>query len=187
MNVALNSLWWGDAIPRHSSSWELAEVMLLAWRHRAVSWPNIDLSSTATVAITWKYFFQDALMKSICMLCHEITFYCWTGTYISHQTSRVNWLSGGRVVPSNPTGLVISLVISFSSLHWILCRFVMIVTITTVEKRWMLWTILKRMGLHADCRTDRHGGQWSLSFSAAKKWWRHDMEIPYMLLALCDH
>ena len=46
----VNSLWPSDAIWRQRSGSTLAQVMVAAWQHQAITWTNFDLSSVESSA-----------------------------------------------------------------------------------------------------------------------------------------
>ena len=64
----VNTFWPSDAIWRHRSGWTLAELMLIIWWHRAISWTNIDSSSMDSVACNWKQLY---------MKCTRIQYVTW--------------------------------------------------------------------------------------------------------------
>ena len=47
----INSLWPEDAIQRHGTRSTLDQVWLVAWRHQANTWSNVDLSSVRSLGI----------------------------------------------------------------------------------------------------------------------------------------
>ena len=59
LSFKINSLRPSDAIWRHKSGSTLAQVWLAAWRHQAITWTNVDLSSVRSSgihqrAISWE-------------------------------------------------------------------------------------------------------------------------------------
>ena len=71
----INSLWPRDAIWRHRSVLTLAQVWLVAWRHQAITWTNVDLSSIRSSDIHLRAISQEIPQPSVTIICSKTT-YC---------------------------------------------------------------------------------------------------------------
>ena len=64
-SMLINSLGPSDAIWRQGSGSTLAQVMAYAWRHHAITWNNVDLSSVKSSDIHLRTSSQETPQTSI--------------------------------------------------------------------------------------------------------------------------
>ena len=69
-----NSLWPSDTIWQHRSGSTLVQVMVVAWRHQAITWTNVDLSSVRFRDIQLRGISQDITQPSITKFSLKITY-----------------------------------------------------------------------------------------------------------------
>ena len=69
----INSLWPSDTIWRQISGSTLAQVMGCCWRHPAITWTNVDLSSVKFSDIHIRAISQEMPRPSITKICLKIT------------------------------------------------------------------------------------------------------------------
>ena len=65
--------WPGDAIWRHRSGSTLAQVMVGAWRHQAITWTNVDLPSVRSNENHLRAISQEISQSSITKISLKIT------------------------------------------------------------------------------------------------------------------
>ena len=66
-------MWHSDGIWCHRSGSTVAHVMACAWRHQAISWTSVDLSSKVLCRIHPNAVSLGVHMILICNMCVEIT------------------------------------------------------------------------------------------------------------------
>ena len=70
--LVFNSLWPSDTIWRHESGSTLAQVM--AWRHQAITWTNVDLSSVRSCGIHLSAILQEIRQQSVTEISLKIAY-----------------------------------------------------------------------------------------------------------------
>ena len=68
-----NSLWPSDTLWRQRSGSTLAQVMVVAWRHQAITWTNVDWSSVKSSDIHIRTISQEMPEPSITKVRLKIT------------------------------------------------------------------------------------------------------------------
>ena len=69
----VNSLGPSDVIWRHKSGLTLAQVMLVAWRHQAITWTNVDISLRSN-GIHLRAILQEIPQPSVTAISLKITY-----------------------------------------------------------------------------------------------------------------
>ena len=80
--LLINSSWLNDTTWGHSSESTLA-TQWMAWRHQAITWPNVKLSSKVFCCIHLRATSQNLHMNFICTIC------------IWHQA--ITWSNAGKL------------------------------------------------------------------------------------------
>ena len=71
--IYINSLWPSDVIWRQRSRSILVQVMAFAWRHQAITWTNVDLSSVRSSYIYLMAISQEIHQSSVTKISMKIT------------------------------------------------------------------------------------------------------------------
>ena len=70
----INSFWSSDTVWWERSGSALAQVMLVAWRHQAITWTNVDWSLVNSSDIHIRAISQEVPQQPITKICLKITY-----------------------------------------------------------------------------------------------------------------